>query len=110
MSEAAGQQAGGACCVMHGPGGKPNSIFSIGQDSYRKCKSGNLKMPTLLAPNILEEGKIIKQTYTYDTWNHTVNDFYSGNQLKRLHVLADCSGWKGWWCILFSIISSVQYF
>lgn len=43
-------------------------------------------------------------------WTHTVNGFYSGSQLKELHVLADYSDWKGWWCILFSIISSVQYF
>lgn len=40
---------------MHGPGGKPNHIFSIGQDTYRKDKSRNFKMPSLPVPNILEE-------------------------------------------------------
>jgi len=55
VREAAGQQAGRGWCVQHGPGRKPNSTFSIGQDSSTKgilayWEKGEIIKPTNLLP------------------------------------------------------------
>lgn len=69
VSGAACQQAGGAWCVLHGSGGKARAYFPLAKivtekivtDSYRKGKSGNLKIPPGSLPIYWKKGKIIKQ-------------------------------------------------
>lgn len=90
--EAAGhrQVVGGVCRVDLGK--SQTAHFPSAEIVLQKANLGTLTCcPSLLIPNILGErwddciNKLIPM-------NHTVNNFSSGNQLKRLHVLTNCWG------------------